>query len=192
MTETKVELKSLLMKEESEKVEIVTDFIFLGLQNHCRLWLCPWNKKTLAPWKKRYDWPRQHIKKQGHYFADKGTSSQCYGFSSSHVWIWGLDDKESWVLKTWFFWTVVLKKSLESPWDFKETKPVHPKGNLSWIFIGRPDAEAETLILWPPDKKNWLIGKHCNAGKNWRQEKKGMTEDEIVGWHHQLYGHEFE
>ena len=145
----------------------------------------------LTPWKKSYDQHRQHIKKQRHYFANKGLSSQSYGFSSSHVWMWELDHKESWVLKNWCFWTVVLK-TLQSPLDCKEIKPVNPKGNQSWIFIGRPDAEAEVPIIWPPDGKNWLIGKDPDAGKDWRQEEKGTAEDEMVGWHHRLDGHEFE
>ena len=100
--------------------------------------------------------------------------------------------KESWALKNWCFWTVVLDKTLESPLDCKKIEPVNPKGNQSWIFIGRTDDEAETPIIWLPDVKNWLLGKHPDAGKDWRQEKKGMAEDEIVGWHHQLNGHEFE
>ena len=138
------------------------------------------------------DQPRQHIKKQRHYFASKGLSSQNYGFSSSHVWMWELDYKESWVPKNWCFWTVVLEKTLESPLDYKGIQQVHPKGNQSWVFIGRTDAEAETLILWPPDAKKWFIGKDPDAGKDWRQEKKGTAEDEIVGWHHWLDGHEFQ
>ena len=146
----------------------------------------------LAPWKKIYDQPRQHIKKQRHYFANKCLCSQSYGFSSSHVCMWELDYKESWEAKNWCFWTVVLEKSLENPLDCKEIQPVHPKGNQSWIFIGRTDAEAETAILWPSDVKNWLIGKDPDAGKNWRQEEKGTTKDEMVGWHHWLYIHEFE
>ena len=105
---------------------------------------------------------------------------------------WKLDYKESWALKNWCFWTVVLEKTLESPLDCKENKPVNPKGNQSWIFIGRTDAEAEGPILWPLDAKNWLIGKDPDAGKDWRQEEKGMTEDEMIGWHHQLNGHIFE
>ena len=107
------------------------------------------------------------------------------------VFLWELDYKESWALKNWCFWTVVLEKTLESPLDFKEIQPVHPKGDQSWIFIGKTDAEAETSILWPPYVKNRLIGKDPDAGKDWRQEK-GMTEDETVGWHHQLDGHGFE
>ena len=138
--------------------------------------------KTLAPWKKSYDQPRQHIKKQRYYLAYKGPSSQSYGFSSSHVWMWELDYKE----------TAVLEKTLESPLDSKEIKPINPRGNQSWIIIGRIDAEAEVPILWPPDEKNWLICKDPDAGKDWRQEEKGTTEDEMVGWHHQFNGYEFE
>ena len=149
-------------------------------------------KKTLTPWKKSYDQPRHHIKNQRHYFANKGPPSQSYGFSSSHVWMWELDYKESWTPKNWCFWTVVLEKPLESPLDSKGIQPVHPKGNQFWIFIGRTDAEAETPIFWPPDAKNWLIWKDRDAGKDWRQEKKGMTEDKMIGWHHRLSGHEFE
>ena len=146
----------------------------------------------LAPWKKIYDQPRQCIKKQRHYFANKDLSSQSYGFSSSHVWMWELDHKESWALKNWCFWTVVLEKTLESPLDCKETKSVNLKGNQSWISIGRTDAEAEAPMLWTPDAKNWLIGKDPDAGKDWRQEEKGMTEDEMVRWHHWLSGNKFE
>ena len=135
---------------------------------------------------------RQCIKKQRHYFTNKGPSSQSYGFSSSQVWMWELDYKESWVPKNWSFWTVMLKKTLESPLDCKEIQPVHPKGNRSWIFIGRTDVEAEIPILWPPDAKSWLIGKDPDAGKDWGLEEKGTTEDEMVGWHHWLNGHEFE
>ena len=165
---------------------------FGGLQNHCRWWLQPWNKKTLTPWKKSYDQLSQHIKKQRHYIANKGPSSQGCGFPSSHVWMWELGYKESWVLKNWCFWTVMLEKTLESPLDSKEIQPVHPKGNQSWIFIGRTDVEAETPILWPLDEKNWLVWKDPYAGKDWRWEEKGTTEDEMVGWYHWLNGHEFE
>ena len=146
----------------------------------------------LTPWKESYDQPRQHIKNQREHFDNKGPSSQGYCFSSSHVWMSELDYKESWALKNWCFWTVVLEKTLESPLDCKEIQPVHPKGNQSWIVIGRTDAEAETPILWPPYGKNWLIGKDLDAGKEWRREEKGMTEDEVVGWYHWLGGHEFE
>ena len=127
-----------------------------------------------------------------HYFANKGLSSRSHGFSSSCVHMWELGHKESGTPKNWCFWTVVLEKSLESLMHCKEIQPVDPKGNQSWIFIGRTDAEAETLILWPPDAKNWLIWKDPDDGKDWRWEEKGMTEDEMVGWHHRLNGHEFE
>jgi len=147
--------------------------LFWGLHNHCRCWLQPWNWKTLAPWKKSYDHPRQHIIKQRHYFANKGLYSQSCGFSSSHVWMWELDYKKCWVPKSWCFWTVVLEKTLESLLDCKEIQLVHPKGNKCWIFIGRTDAEA--------DVKKWLIGKDSDAGKEWMQEEKGMTADEIIG-----------
>ena len=139
----------------------------------------------LAPWKKSYDKPRQHIKKQRHYFDNKGLSSQSYDFSSSHVWMWDLDHKESWAPKNWCFWTVVLEKTLESPLDCKEIKPFNSKGNQSWIVTGRTDAEAKAPIFWPPDVKKWFTGKDPDAGKDWRQEEKGTTEDEIVGRYHQ-------
>ena len=115
-----------------------------------------------------------------------------YGFSSSPVWMWGLEYKESWMLKNWCFSTVVLKKILESPLDSKEIQPVYPGGNQSWIFIGTIDAEAETPILWLPDGKNWLTRKDSIAGKDWKQEKNGFTEDKMVEWHHQLNGHDFQ
>ena len=130
------------------------------------------------------------ILKSRHYFANKGPSSQRYVFSSSHAWMWELDYKESWAPKNWCFWTAVLEKTLLL--DSKEIQPVHPKGNQSWIFIEKTDAEAEAPILWSPDVKNWLIWKVPDAGKDWRQVEKGTTENEMVEWHHQLKGHEFE
>ena len=123
-------------------------------------------------------------KKQRHYFANKGLSSQSCGFSSSHVWMWELEYKECWAWKNWCFWNVVLEKTLESPLYCKEIQPVHPKGNQSLIFIGRTDAEAENPILWPAAVTSWLIGKEPDAGRDWGQEEKGTTEDEMVGWHH--------
>ena len=138
----------------------------------------------LAPWKESYNKPRQCIKKQRHHFANKGPSSQSYGFSSSHVWMWELDHKEGWAPKNWCFWTVVLEKTLESPLDCKEIKAVNLKGNPPWIFTGRTDAIAEA----PPDAKSWLIGKDPDAAKDWGQKEKEVTEDEIVGWHHWLNG----
>ena len=127
---------------------------------------CPWdspgkNAGVGCHFLLQYDLPRWHMKKQRHCFASKALSSPSYGFSSSHVWIWELDHKENWMLKNWCFWTVVLKKTLESPSDWKETKPVHPKGNQSWIFVGKTDAETETPVLWPPDGKNWLERSWC-------------------------------
>ena len=143
---------------------------FWGFQNHCRWGLQPRNWKMLTPWKESYDQPREHIEKQRHYFANKGPSSQGCGFSSGHVWMWELDCEESWALKNWCFWTVVLEKTLESPLNCKEIQPVHPKGNQSWVFTGRTDVEAETLILWPPDVKSWLIWKDPDAGRDWGKE----------------------
>ena len=222
MAESEEEQKSLLLKvkEESEKVglklniqktkimasspiiswqidgetvETVADFIFLGSKitadGDCSQEI---KRHLLTPWKESYNQPRQHIKKQRHYFANKGPSSQGYGFSSSRVWMWVLEYKESWAPKNWCFWTVVLEKTLESPLDCKEIQPVHPKGDQSLVFIGRTDVEGETPILWPPDAKSWLIWKDPNAGKDWGREEKGTTEDEMVGWHHRLNGHELE
>ena len=146
----------------------------------------------LTPWKESYDQPRQHIEKQRHYLANKGSSSQGHGFSSGHVWMWELDCEESWALKNWCFWTVVLEKTLESPLDCKEIQPVHSKGDQSWVFIGGTDAKAETPILRSPHEKSWFIGKDSDAGRDWGQEEKGTTEDEMAGWHHRLDRHEFE
>ena len=144
----------------------------------------------LAPWKKSYDQPRQHMKKQRHYFANKGPSSQSYGFSSSHVWMWGLDHTKSWVLKNWYFWTVVLEKTLESPLDCKETKPGNPKRNQSWIFIERTDAEAEAPILWPLMQrtdslvKTLILGK-IESRRRGRQRMRllhGIADSMDMGW----------
>ena len=112
-------------------------------------------------------------------------------FTKTFVWMWDLDCEKSWAPKNWCFWTVVLEKTLESPLDCKEMPPVHSKGDQSWVFIGRTDAKAEAPTLWPPDAKSRLIGKDPDAGKNWRQEEKGTTEDEMVGWHHRHNGHGF-
>ena len=214
MVESEEELKSLLIKvkEESEKVslklniqktkimasgpitsweidgetvETVADFIFLGSKITAD-GDCSHEIQTVTPWKESYDQTRQHTEKQRHYFVSKVSSSQDYGFFSSHVWMWDLDYKESWVL----FWTVVLEKTLENPLDCKEIQPVHPKGDQSWVFIGRTCFEAETPILWPLDTKNWLIGKDPDAGKDWGQEETGTIEDEMVEWHHWLNEHE--
>ena len=139
--------------------------------------------KDACSLEEKHDQPRKNIKKQRHYLVDKGPSSQSYGFSSSHVWMWELDCEEGWAPKNWCFWTVVFKKTLESPLDCKGIKQVNPKGNQPWIFIGRTDAEAEALILWPPDAKTWLIGKESDAGKDWGQEEKGAGDDEMARWH---------
>ena len=155
----------------------------------------------LMPW----TWPHSHLSGSyelgnllcifiipNWYFADKSPNSQSYGFSSSHVQMWEWDHKEVWALKNWHFRTVVLEKTLESLLGSKKIKPVKPKGNQTWIFIGRTDAEAEAPILWSPDMKSQVIRKDPDAGKDWRQEEKGATEKETAGWHHRLNGHEFE
>ena len=131
------------------------------------------------------------LKSKDNYFANKGPSSQGYGFSSSHVWMWELDCEESWALKNWCFWAVVLEKTLESPLDCKEIQPVHSEGDQPWDFFGENDAEAETPVLWPPHAKSWLIGKDSDAGRDLGKEEKGMTEDELARWHHWLDGQEF-
>ena len=160
-------------------METVRDY-FLGLQHHCRQWLQPWNWKTLASWKKSYDQPRQPIKKQRHYFTNKRLSSQSYGFSSSHVYMWELDYKESWALKNWCFWTVVLEKTLKSPLDCKEIQAVNPKGNQPWIFIGSTVDETEYPIVWLLDMKSPFFGEDPDSGKEWRQKGKGAAEDGTV------------
>ena len=172
---------------DGETVEIVTDFILWG-SKITAYGYCSHEIKTLTPWKESYDQPRQHIKKQKHYFVNKGPSSQGYGFSSGHIWMWELNYKESWAPKNGCFLNVVLEKTLESPLNSKEIQPVHPK-DQSWVFIG--DVEAESPILWPPDAKSWLIGKDPDGGKDWGQEEKGMTEDNMVGGHHWHNGHGF-
>ena len=215
MAESEEKLKSLLMKvkEESEKAGLKLniqktkimasspisslqidgkqwqqwEILFWGAPKSLQMVTAAMKLKDTCSLVKSYDQPRQHIKKQRQYFADKGPYSQRYGFSSSFVWMWELDYKESWVLKNWCFWTVVLEKTPESPLDCKGIQPVNPKGNQSWVFTRRTDAEAP--ILWRPDAKNSLIGKDPEAGKDWRQDEKGMAEDEMIGWHHWLNGH---
>ena len=144
----------------------------------------------VAPWKKSYDKSRQHIQMQRHHLADTSPYGQSYGFSSTHIWMWELDHKEGWAPKNWCFRTVVLEKTLESPLDSKEIQPVNPTENQPWIFIGRTDAEAP--ILWLLDVESRLNGKDPDAGKDWGQEEKGVTEDEMVRWHYWLKEHEFE
>ena len=145
----------------------------------------------LTPWKESYDQPRQHIKKQRHYFVNKGPSSKSSGFSSSHVWMWELDHKESWAPKNWCFWTVVLEKTLESPLDCKEIQPANPKGNQSWIFIEGLRLNLKLQYFGHLMRRTDSFEK-TDTGKEWRREKKATTEDEIVGWHHWLNGPGFE
>ena len=178
-----------LWQIDVETMETETDFIFLGSKITADGDCIHEIKRCLLLGRKAIT-NTDSILKSRDYFADKGLSSQSYGFSSSHVWMWELDCKESWVLKHWCFWNMVLEKTFESPLNCKEIQPVHLKEDQSWIFIGRTDAEAEAPILWLPDVKNWLIGKDPDAGKDWRWEEKGTTEDEMVGSHHWLDGHE--
>ena len=154
---------------------------FFGLQNHCRWWLQPWNKKTLAPWEKSYDQHRLHIKNRDITFSAKVHLVKAV-FFPVHIWMWELDYKESWALKNWWFWTVMLETTLESPLDWKEIQPVHPKGNQSWIFIGRTDVETETPILWPPDVKRWLLWKDPELGRiEGRRRMGGQRMKLLVG-----------
>ena len=147
--------------------------------------------KDTCSWKER-DKPRQHIKKQRYHFTDEGPYNQSYGLFSNQVGTWELDHKEGWSLKNWCFWAVALEKALESPLNSKEIKPVNPKGNQPWIFIGRTDAEANAPGVWQSDARNQIIGKDPDTGKDWRQEEKRVAKNEMVGWHHQLNGDEFE
>ena len=146
----------------------------------------------LTPWKENYDQPTQHIQKQRHYFANKGPSSQGYGFSSSHVWMWELDYKESWALKNWRFELWCWRRLLRVPWTARRSKQFILKESSHEYSLEGTDPEADSPILSPPDAKRWLIWKDPDAGKDWRQEKKGTTEDEMIGWHHWLNEHEFE
>ena len=171
MARSEEELKSFLMKvkEESEKIDLKLNTQKTKIMASGPITSWQIDGETMET--------VRNFKKQRHSFVNTGLSSQSYGFSSSHVWMWELDYKESWIPKNWCFWTLVLEKTLESPLDFKEIEPICLKGNQSWIFIGRTDAEAETPILWPPYAKNWLIGKDPDVGKDWRREEKGTAED---------------
>ena len=147
----------------------------------------------LVPWEKNYDQRRQPIKRQRHYFANKGLSSQSYGFSSGHVYMWELDHKEIWIIRIDVFELWCWRRLLRVPWTARSpTSQPKRKSVLSIHWNSQLHAEAETPILWPPDVKNWLIGKDPGTVKDWRREEKGKTEDEMVGWHHRLNGHEFE
>ena len=176
------------MANRRGKVETGTDFISLGSSRRVTAAM----KLKDAPWKESYDKPRHHIKKQRYHLANKGPDTQSYSFSSSHVQMCELDHKEGWAPKNWCFWIAVLEKTLESPLDSKVIKPINPKENQSWIVIGRIDTEVEVPILWPPDGNTQLTRKDLDAGEDWRQEEKGAPEDETVGWHHWLSGHETE
>ena len=177
-------------EENGETRETVGDFIFGGSKITAD-GDCSHEIKRCLPLGRKVVTNLDSILKSRDIFVNKGPSSQGYGFSSGHVWIWELDYKESWELKNWCFWTVVLEETLESPLDCKEIQPIHPKGDKSQVFIGRTDVEAETPILWASDVKNWLIWKDPDAGKDWGQEEKRTTQDEMVGWHHRLNGHGF-
>ena len=221
MAESEKELKSLLVKvkEESEKVglmlniqkikimassfitpwqiggetvETVADFIFLGSKITADGDCSHEIKRCLLLGRKVMTNLDSIIKSWDITLPTKVHLVKATVFPVGPVWMWELDHKESWVLKNWCFLTVVLEKTLESPLDWKEIQVIHLKGNQSWRFIGRTDVEAETPILWPPDVKRWFIWKDPDAGKDWRQEEKGLTENELVGWHHWLNGHEFE
>ena len=177
---------------EGGTVEGVTDFIFLGFKITADGDCSHEIKRRLLLGRKVMTNLDSILKSRDITLSTKVLSSQGHGFSSSHVWMWELDYKESWAPKNWCFWTVVLEKTLESPLDCKEIQPVHPKGDQSWVFIGGTDVENEIPILWPPDeKKSWLIWEDPDGGKDWGQEEKGTTEDEMVGWHHWLDGHGF-
>ena len=220
MAENEEELKSLLMKvkEESEKVglklnvqktkimasgpitswqidgetvETMSDFIFWGSKITADGDCSHEIKRHLFLGRKVMTNLDNILKSRDITLPTEVRLVKGYDFSSCHVWMWVLDYEESWVLKCWCFWTVVLEKIHESPLHCKESKPVHPKGNQSRLFIGKTDAEAETPILWPLDAKNWLTGKDPDAGKDWMWEEKGMTEDVMVEWHHRLNGREF-
>ena len=177
---------------DGETMKTVTDFIFLGSKITADGYCSHEIKRRLLLGRKAMENLDGILKSRDITLPTKVCLSQSYGFSSRPVWMWELDYKESWAPKNWCFWTVVLEKTLESPLDFKEIQPVNLKENQSWIFIGRTDAEAETLILWPPEVKNRVIGKDPDAGKDWRWEEKWMTEDDMVGWHHWCDGDEFE
>ena len=173
-------------------METVSDFIFLGSKITADGDCSHEIKRCLLLGRKTMTNLDSLLKSRDVTLPTNVLSSQSYGFSSSHVWMWELDCEEGWALKNWCFWTVVLGKTLESLLDSKETQPVHPKGDQSWVLIWRTDDEAETPVLWPLHVKSWLIGKDPDAGRDWGQEEKGTTEDEMAGWHHWLNGLESE
>ena len=176
---------------DGEITATVRDFIFLGSKTTENS-NCIHEIKMLAPWEKAMTNLDSILKSRDITLQTKVHLVKAMVFPVVVLWMWELDYKESWVLKNWCFWAVLSEKTVESPLDCKKIQPVNPKGNQSWIFTWRSDIEAETPIFWPPDGKNWLIGKDPDAGKDWRQEEKGRTEDEIVGWHHRMNGYDFE
>ena len=177
---------------DGETVETVSDFIFWGSKITADGDCSHEIKRRLLLGRKVMTNLDSILRSRDITLSTKVHLVKAFGFSSSQVWMWELDYKESCVPRNWCFWTVVLEKTLESPLGSKEIQPVHPKGDQSWVCIGRTDAEAETPKLWPPDVKSWLIGKDPDAGRDWGQEEKGTTDDEMAGWHHQLDGYEFE
>ena len=173
-------------------METVREFIF-EVPKSLQILTAAMKLKDTCSLEESYDQPRQHIKKQRHHFANKGPSSQSYGFFLVVMYgcvCWTLKKAEHRRIDAFELW--YWRRPLRVPWDCKEIQPVHPKGNQSWVFIGRTDVEAEAPILWPPNSKNWLTGEDPDAGKDWRQEEKGMTKVEMVGWHPRLDGHEFD
>ena len=177
------------MKSEEKKVEAVTDFLFLDSKS-LWMWLQPWNQKVIASWQESYDKPKHCVEKQRHQSADTGPYSQGYGLPSGHVWLWlwELDRKKGRAPKNWCLQTVMLEKTPESPLDSKDIKPVKLKGNQPWTLYGRTDTEAEASVFWLPDANSWLISNVPDAGKYWRQERRG-SEGEIAGCHHACNGH---
>ena len=171
---------------DGERVETVADFIFLGSKITADGDCSHEIKRYFLLERKVMTNLDSILKNRDITLSTKVCLVKAMVFSSGHVWMWELDYKESWTLKNWWFWTVVLEKTLESPLDCKEIQPVHPKGDQSWMFIGMTDAEAETPIFWSPDVKCWLIWKDLDVGKDQRQEEKGTTEDEMIGWHSDL------
>ena len=174
-----------------EKVEVVADFLFLDSKITADGDCSHEIKRHLLLGRKAVT-NLDSILRSRYFFANKSPYSESYDCSSSHIWMWELDNEKGWAPKNWCLQTVLLEKSLESPLDSKKIKPVNPKGDQPWIFIGRTDAEAEAPVLWPPNARSQPTGKDPDAGKDWWQEKKGMTEDKMVGWYHQFDGHEFE
>ena len=178
------------MANRREKMDVVTDFLFLGSKNHCGWWLQPWDQKTITSWQESDDKPRQCVEEQTYYSANKDPYSQGYGLPSGHIWLWELDQKKAECQRIDAFSTVVLGKTPESPLDNKKIKPVNLKGDQPWIFTRRTDTEAEAPVFWSSDVNRQLTGKLPDAGKDWGQKEKKASEDEMAGWHRWCRGHE--